>query len=498
MTILEAVAPGRTARTPKRSQSAAGGLAWLIAGRSSNIALSIVTTGILSRFLTPQQFGQLVPVMIVISLSMAVFDGTFGVGIIRSPQLDRERVRVALGNCLLVAVVLTVALIAGSPLIERFFHFDQLAELIAAATIVILLRAVFVIACAVLQRERRYKEISLASLVAAPFGSLIVSVPLAVAGYGAWSLLLGTISMGLVETVIVARKARLPWRITISRAGLSELGATEGFFALNQLLNWAALSSTNLIAGHVLSLTQLGFYSRSWRLLDIAVSATSGPMQRVLVPVFAGLQDGGGAARDTFERALAVAVPVFAIAGALACLHAEAIVRALLGTQWLETIPLVQILFSALVARCGYKVSESVLVGFGRARSAAVRQLLYLVALGSGALIAVRWQSTGIALSTSVAVWLFYLLSLSQAVRLVHASLGRVVLIHARAAALATLLVAFHVLISFAVTRLSYWPGEVLVAAADVGFIGAILLAAPPWLVERTLRTMILTRGRGA
>lgn len=497
MTILDVAAPDQAARPSKRSQSAAGGLAWLIAGRSSNIALSIVTTAILSRFLTPQQFGQLVPVMIVISLSVAVFDGTFGVGIIRSPQLDRERVRVALGNCLLVAAVLTVALIAGSPLIERFFHFDRLAELIAASTIVILLRAVFVIGCAVLQRERRYKEISLASLVAAPFGSLIVSVPLAIAGYGAWSLLMGTISMGLVETMIVAHKARLPWRVTISRAGLSELGATEGFFALNQLLNWAALSSTNLVAGHFLGLTQLGYYSRSWRLLDIAVSATSGPMQRVLVPVFAGLQDGGSAARDTFERALAVAVPVFAVAGTLACLHAEAIVRALLGKQWLATIPLVQILFSALVARCGYKVSESVLVGFGRARSAAVRQLLYLIALASGALIAVRWQSVGVALSTSVAVWLFYLLSLSQAVRLVRASLGRVVAIHARAAALSAMLLLFHILLSFALTRLSYWPGELLIAAADVAFVGAILLAAPPWLVDRTVRTMILKRGRG-
>jgi len=498
MTTLDATAPNRAARTPERPQSAAGGLAWLIAGRSSNIALSIVTTAILSRFLTPQQFGELVPVMIVISLSMAVFDGTFGVGIIRSPQLDRERVRVALGNCLLVAGVLAAVLIAGSPLIERFFHFDHLAELIAASTIVILLRAVFVIACAVLQRERRYKEISLASLVAAPFGSLIVSVPLAIAGYGAWSLLMGTISMGLVETVIVARKAKLPWRVTISRAGLSELGATEGFFALNQLLNWAALSSTNIVAGHVLGLTQLGYYSRSWRLLDIAVSATSGPMQRVLVPVFAGLQNGGTGARDRFERALAVAVPVFAVAGMLACLHAEAIVRALLGKQWLATIPLVQILFSALVARCGYKVSESVLVGFGRARSAALRQLLYLVALASGALIAVRWQSVGVALSTSVAVWLFYGLSLGQAVRLVRASVARVAAIHARAAALATLLALFHLLSSFAVSRLSYWPGEMLTAAADVTVLGIIPIAAPTWLVDGTLRTMIRNRGRTA
>jgi len=127
-----------------------------------------------------------------------------------------------------------------------------------------------------------------------------------------------------------------------------------------------------------------------------------------------------------------------------------------------------------------------------------VRQLLYLVALGSGALIAVRWQSIGIALSTSVAVWLFYLLSLSQAVRLVRASLGHVVVIHARAAALATLLVAFHLLLALTTARLSYWPGELLIAAADVGFVGAILLAAPRWLVEPTLRTMLLTRGRGA
>ncbi|MDO6416074.1 oligosaccharide flippase family protein [Sphingomonas sp. BIUV-7] len=478
-----------------RPQSTAGGLLWLIGGRFTNLAMSIVSTAILSRFLTPEQFGQLVPVLIVISLSVAVFDGTFGVGIIRSQQLELENVRVALGNCLFVATILVATLLIGSPLIERFFHFRQLSELIAAASLVVLLRAVFAIASAVLQRERRYKEISLASTMAAPFGSLLVAVPLAIAGFGAWSLLIGTISQSLVETAIVAHRARLPWRFSITRAGISELGSMEGYFALNQLLNWAALSSANVVAGHYLSLSQLGFYSRSWRLLDIAVAATSTPLQRVLVPIFAGLQANTDDARIKFEQALAIAVPAFAVAGTLACMHAEAMVRLLLGDQWIATIPLVQVLFSALVARCGYKISESVLVGFGRARSAAIRQFAYFLMLSGGAVIAVRWQALGIAVSTSAAVWLFYLISITQAMTLLGTRWSTVLMIHLRAAMLVTSAVLFHYTVASLASAPGYWLGEVIIGSADAVFIIVVTLLAPPWLVGAMLQTFVRKRG---
>jgi O-antigen/teichoic acid export membrane protein len=496
MTSIDTAAARIPAPNSAKSQSAAGGLIWLIGGRFSYLAITVISTAVLSRYLTPQQFGQLVPVQIVINLSIAVFDGTFGVDIIRSPELNTDRVKSTLANCLLVALILIASLLILSPLIERFFHFDQLPELVAASSVVILLRAIFVIASAVLQRERRFKEISLASATAAPFGSFLISVPLAMFGFGAWSLLLGTISVSLVETSIVARKARLPWRINPFRARLSELGSMEGFFALNQILNWAALSSANIVAGHFLSLTQLGFYSRSWRLLDIAVSATSTPMQRVLVPIFAGLQASALDARTKFEQALGIAVPGFALAGTLACLHAEAIVRALLGKQWLAAIPLVQVLFSALVARCGYKVSESLLVGFGQAKSAALRQFIYLVMLSCGALFAVRWQSYGIALSTSLAVWLFYFLSMGQAISLLQTKLLAFALIHLRAISLVIFVIAFHSVVAQVTDGLSYWPSEILRSIADGTFVCLLVIFSPRALVGDTLQRFVRNRGR--
>lgn len=475
--------------SPTRKNDSLGVL-WLVGSRLGTVALSLLSTAVLARFLGPEDFGRLVPATIAVALAASVFDGAFGVSLIRRESLDGDHIASTLGNALLLGFGLTLALVLSAPFIGAFFQFKDLTEIVLASSVVILFKSIFSVATALMQRKGDFRSIALVALFANPIGSLLFAVPLATMHLGVWALVIGLIVSGMFEAGASAVLAKLPLRIKVSRDTIRELGSTEGYLAANQILNWVALSSANIVAGHTLGAAPLGHYSRGWRLLDIATSATSAPIQRVLLPRFSRLQNDLAQARASFEDIIGLLAPGFAILGVMVCLHAEAIVRLLLGGRWLATVPVVQILFSALLARCTYKVSESVAVAFGRARASASRQAIYAVLMVAGAILGARYNEVGIALGTSVAVWIFYLLSISQAVQLLESRWQVIFAHHVRAGALSLLMVLLHGLFSELLLGRGFWISEIATGVLVMAATAVVIAIAPTWAVGAPVKSL--------
>jgi PST family polysaccharide transporter len=180
-------------------------------------------------------------------------------------------------------------------------------------------------------------------------------------------------------------------------------------------------------------------------------------------------------ARASFERVLALSIPFFAVLSALLVLHARAIVLVALGPKWMDTIPVAQILFCALVPRCTYKVSESLAFAFGRSGAAAVRQGLFAAMIIGGSIVGARFGAPGVAVAASLSITAFYVVSMGFAARLVGLRGWSLALAHLRAAVLAACVGGADFLVgAFVEARLGFWPGEL--AGAAVGGIAVLAL----------------------
>lgn len=459
------------------------GLAHLFIGRIGTLALGFISTAILARLLTPADYGLMAAAMVVLALSNAIFEGAFGIGVVQKREIDDTFVTISVTVALVLAGSLFVLVAATAPLVALFFRLPELTWVLIATASSLLLNGLNAIARALCQRHGRFARLSISSNVANLVGYCIIGVAMAFHGFGVWSLVAAAVSTAVIELAINLAGSGIPLRLAWDRATVRDVARTSGWFSFSQVLNWAALTGANTVIGRSLGTEPLGLYSRGWKILDIAMSATGTPINRVLFPAFARLQEDAAGARKAFQSALAIATPVFGALSVLVVLHAEAVVRILLGPQWLEAVPIVQVLFLALLPRCSYKISESLAFGYGRSFAAMLRQAIYSVLMIGGAIVGALYGAAGVALSSSITIWIFYAISIAYAARLVRVPCGHLLTLHLRTAVLVGVVAVVDICCARALVDAGFWTSQLVSASAGSALLLLILGCAPESVV---------------
>lgn len=420
----------------REHSGAVKGLTWLVSGRLASALVSVISTAVLARLLTPRDFGIVAASFVVLALANVIFDGAFGVNLVRKKDLSRHDIGTTLAAALLLSFVLAGLVVAAAPAIERFFGFPSLTAILIVSSANIPLKAVLAVATASLQRAGGFGKMAAASLWGQIVGYIVVGVPIAMLGGSVWSLVIALTVGSLVETILAVRAARMPLRLSWHSACLNEIFGS-GWLSAAYVVNWVANTGAQTVIGHSLDAVALGHYSRSWKLLDLFVAATSTPLSRVLLPLFSARLGDEAALRKSLLNVLGMVVPFYAVASVLFALQAPLIIQLALGSQWSASIPIAQILFLALVPRCAFKVSEIFAVASGKSLAAFYRQGVYAALMVGGASIGVRYGTVSVAVAASLAITIFYIASMAYAVILANAPLRSVVAVHLRAGVLA-------------------------------------------------------------
>lgn len=414
--------------------SVARGAAILAASRVITIVAALISTAILARLVSPAAFGVFAAMFVIIALPYAIFEGAFGTAILQRVSISDAFVRVTYRTALVVSVLMAVAIVVAAQPLAALLQAPALTGIILWGALVLPLRAIASVSTALLLRHRRYTTVAIVTTAGNIFGNLAISVPLAFFGYQEAALAAGTLAGAIMEAFLAVYLVRPKVFGSVANAQQADDLSVGGLFGLSQLLNWAALYAPSIVVTRFLGTEALGYYSRSWRLMEIATSVTAGPMQRALIPDYAEKRERVDDARAGFANGIVASTILFGLPAAIAIAQMDLIVRLLFGAQWLPLIPATQILFAGFFPRAAYKITESVMIGFGRAGQTASRQALFLALMIGGALLGAPYGLTGVTIGVATAQWLLYATSLLAASRLLSAPIWTVIGWHVRPA----------------------------------------------------------------
>lgn len=480
------------------SASIAKGMISLVGGRLGNALLSLASTAVLARLLSPGDFGVMAASWILLALANVLFDGAFGQNLLRKRSARVEDVRTTLTLGLMLAMLLVVCIALAAHRIEAFFGFPHLAGVVTVSAIVIPCKAVFAVATSQLQIQGRFGVMASGTVAAAFVGNFLVGIPLGLWGCGVWALVAAAVVTGMAEAAILATSAHLPLRPLLDRQAMHDVFSAS-YFSLANVMNWAANTGSNAVVGRVMGDASLGLYSRGWKLLDLFVAASATPLSRVLLPSFAKLRDDAARLRGALVDVLALVLPGYAAASVLLTLHAPLIVALALGSKWTGTIPIAQIMFATVLPRCAVKVSENFAVANGRARSTATRQGLYAVLMIGGTLIGTQWGVVGVALAASAAICGFYLVSMRYATRLGGVDILTSLRLHGKALGLAGMIAAADAGTLWLLSAHGLVARHVAAAAAGMlAGIGFAALAPEFWFGARNAAKLRAARAKAA
>jgi PST family polysaccharide transporter len=244
---------------------------------------------------------------------------------------------------LILGFTLTAAVFLIAPWVADYFHEPDAVPLLRALGFTFAVEALGTVHLVRLQRELRFGR-ALIPDVGQSILKGAVSIGLALAGMGAWSLVLGQLAG--VATGVLLSWAVFRWipRLEIDASLAGKLIA-YGLPLFGVEVMWVvSINLDYVIIGRRLGSELLGIYTLAYRLPELLVLSLMAGVNRVVFPAMSTVQ----ASRDNLRRGFLatthyVVMVTLPISLGLA-IAADPIVRVTLGSDWAGAIPVLRIL----------------------------------------------------------------------------------------------------------------------------------------------------------
>jgi PST family polysaccharide transporter len=424
------------------------GLFWSGIGSGTFVVCQLAITAILARVLTPVEFGVVTAAGTIIGLSNIFVNLGVGPAIVQQRNLTDDHVATGTTMSLIMGCAIGVGIAAASPAIAAFYGIEGLQPVLAVLALLFPISAAGLVASALLQRDMRFRRVTLRNLTSYVVGYGIVSITLALLGFGVWALVFGQLAQTAMQTMqtiaISGRRLSLGWNREAMRSLLHYgVGST-----LARIGNYTANQADYMVVGRVLGPAALGFYGRSYQFIALPSNLFGTVTDRVLFPAMSAVQHDRTRLERAYRQSLGVLAMVTLPLSGLLFVAAPEVVHVLLGERWMSVVAPFRVLTVGLMFRTSYKISDSLSRASAATMNRAWRQWLYAFAVIAGAIVGTRWGIMGVAVGVTIAIVMNFLLMLDLGRKLTGIRVASLIDIYARHAAItaATTWVALSVL----------------------------------------------------
>ena len=356
---------------------------------------------VLARLLGPSAFGLVALAMPLILLSTMISDAGLGNALIRKRDSSRELESTIFWFSLGMSLGLALIVIFLAWPFAMLLSEPRLTPVIIALTVILPIGGSLAVPNALISREGKFTLFAVGDVIAGVSSSLVAIIA-ALAGAGAWSLVIQQCVLWI---------AKVGWLFPVShfrpmlscrpRLALPYLG-----FGLNavgaNLADFANKSFPTMVIGGFIGVAAAGHYSMAYQIVRVPEMIISGPLY---LSIFASVARLGDDRRGTVPLTLrglrgivTMLAPLF---GGLA-LVAYPAVELLLGPAWKETAPILILLTPAGFLLGVYSFIGAILMGLGRAEYQFRLIVLSGCFLALGTLIGARYGGEGAAAGFSV------------------------------------------------------------------------------------------------
>lgn len=318
-----------------------GGL--ILLGSGASFAIQIVSLLVLSRILSPSDFGVVAMVTVFVALGNLLRDFGLPLAGLQEQSLSRQQASNLFWMSAAIAGACAILLVVSTPALVALFHEPRLTLIVPSLSVAVFLGGLSSQLQVHLARRMQFRAL-VASDVIGQLVALAVAIALAIVGTGYWALVAQSLTAAFLT--LLYRWVSSRWMPLAPRRGhdtlrLFKTGATYGFA---QILTFAQSNLGTLLIGAQLGATQLGYYNRAYQLLTAPAGRLLDPLTQVVVTT---LNKAKTAQRDPDALLHKIQFGVgtlivwmFAVTAGTA----PALIPLTLGDQWVPAVPVFQVL----------------------------------------------------------------------------------------------------------------------------------------------------------
>jgi lipopolysaccharide exporter len=354
----------------------AKGAAWLVLFKLLERGIGLISTLFLARLLVPADFGLVAMAMSILAALELLSSFSFDLALIQNQNAERRHYDTAWSFALMFGVANALVMCIAASFAAVFFDEPRVEGLMYALALVPLIQGFENVGVVAFQKDLELHKEFMLGLTKKLVG-FAVTIFLAFMLHNYWALVAGIVATRV--TGLILSYVLHPFRPRFSLNAANELFQFSKWMLLNNVLIFLNNRGTDFVIGKLSGARALGLYSVSYELANLPTTELVFPISRAVFPGYARLADDPEQLRRAFLQVIGLVALLTIPAGVGIGLVAEPLVELLLGLQWVEAVPLIQILAVFGVIRSLHGPMGSIYLALGKPRIIAALQCMQLL-----------------------------------------------------------------------------------------------------------------------
>lgn len=376
---------------------------WTIAGTGGQVFFQVLALVVLSRLLSPAEFGVVSAAAIVAQLSMILNEFGIGPALVQRNSLNDDDIQVGFTLSCFSGIVVVLGLWLSAPLIAVMFQIPELKWVIRAYTVSFVAKSFSTVAESLLQRQLQFRLLARSDAISFALGYAGVGIACAASGLSYWSLVLAHLCQSAIKAGLIVRYASHPKRLLLQIDKVKEFLRFGIGQSISRFGSFVASQGDSFIVAKLLGVERLGEYGRANQLVTIPANQLGSVFDKVLFPTFALVQNEKERFRAAYSKAITIIAMLGLPASVLLFAVAQDLALVTLGDSWSNVIAPMEVLSLGLFFRLLHKISDPTARAAGAVYQRAWRQVVVAITLLGGTYLGATFGLVGVAYGVLVA-----------------------------------------------------------------------------------------------
>lgn len=306
--------------------------------------LEIGVFALMSRLLTPKDFGFYAIIVAVTSVFQCLTEAGLGSAVIQRKDANEEYISTALGLSAVLGASFTILfIILAKPLSILMGQGEELIRSFRLMSITLLLFSVNSVARALFMRTLDFMRFGLCEMLAYVMSSA-VGIVMAVQGYGVDAIIASAIANTVLTTCILfGIKGEMP-NLRIHTTYVRDIMSYGGWLTSSVIVRRITTELDKLILSRWIPIASIGAYNRPSIFISRISDQVNGIYDTVLFPILSTIKDDDKQLHFSFLKTTSLISWFSVILGAGFFLCSDIIINIFFGKDWLWLVNIFRVL----------------------------------------------------------------------------------------------------------------------------------------------------------
>ena len=350
----------------------AKGALLLGAAKILTVLMGLLSTFLLARLLTPEDFGLVAVATVLLSFIAPVTELSLSSALIQQRALSEDHFHTSWTLGVFRGALVALVFVGAAPFVADYYHDHRLIEIMIAIGASMLISGAANPKLAIFARDLNFWP-SFAVGVGQKLAGVLVGVFAAFIYRSYWALLLGTLATQIAMVVISYLAVRYRPRFSLGKA--RELLSFSIWLTLGKIISTINWKLDHLFVALFQGPKMLGLYVMGDNLASMPTREVVAPIEQTLFPGLAAVADDTERLRRTYQRAQGLITAIVLPIGLVFALLAEPLVLLVLGAQWQGAVIIVQVLAAIFAVQTLGSMAQALSMAKGQTKLMFYRDL---------------------------------------------------------------------------------------------------------------------------